>query len=335
MNLANTTAARLELPTRRERLLRQILEAGEAGMKVPRRARGPMSTAKLPPDATELLRLGYAKLVVITREVTDKTGTHDVPQSTFRDPGGSEDYNVLSITPKGTEALASLDAWLAEQSQRRTSLDVGRYRRQVGGETVCRFNGRGEFKLALYPGPLTTLGKDWMLAVELGLVRKLFVASDDGESITFSLTQAGVDLRRQALGLPPADRTVADVATGQAVAAIHNAITMAAPSIDSAIEHIPAREHDLYKTGDADAPLVIKDRNGDVVLGLCRRCGRGEIELCDPCDPLVPPRPMLRDAALARADAAATTDEAIEERMEAGRHAQFTDTLPSGRPRKR
>ncbi|MCR4301607.1 MAG: hypothetical protein NUV51_08345 [Sulfuricaulis sp.] len=42
-------------------------------------------------------------------------------------------------------------------------------------------------------------------------------------------------------------------------------------------------QHDLYKTGDDDAPLQIKDRNGDVVLGLCRRCGRGEIELDQPC----------------------------------------------------
>lgn len=42
-------------------------------------------------------------------------------------------------------------------------------------------------------------------------------------------------------------------------------------------------EHDLYKTGDADAPDVIKDRNGEVTLGLCRRCGKGEADLVDPC----------------------------------------------------
>jgi hypothetical protein len=48
--------------------------------------------------------------------------------------------------------------------------------------------------------------------------------------------------------------------------------------------------HDLYKTGDADAPDVIKDRNGEVVLGLCRKCGRGEIELADRCD-----TPLVRD----------------------------------------
>jgi hypothetical protein len=42
--------------------------------------------------------------------------------------------------------------------------------------------------------------------------------------------------------------------------------------------------HDLYKTGDVDAPDVIKDGNGEVALGLCRKCGRGEIELTEPCD---------------------------------------------------
>ncbi len=43
-------------------------------------------------------------------------------------------------------------------------------------------------------------------------------------------------------------------------------------------------EHDIYKTGDPDAPDVIKDRNGEVVLSLCRRCGRGECELDEPCN---------------------------------------------------
>lgn len=42
-------------------------------------------------------------------------------------------------------------------------------------------------------------------------------------------------------------------------------------------------EHDLYHNGDPDAPAAIKDANGDVVLGLCRRCGRAEAELTEPC----------------------------------------------------
>ena len=41
--------------------------------------------------------------------------------------------------------------------------------------------------------------------------------------------------------------------------------------------------HDCYVDGDADAPDVIKDNNGEVVLDLCKRCGRGEVELDEPC----------------------------------------------------
>lgn len=43
--------------------------------------------------------------------------------------------------------------------------------------------------------------------------------------------------------------------------------------------------HVLYKTGDMDAPDVIKDRNGEVVLDLCRVCNKGEVELSQPCSP--------------------------------------------------
>lgn len=42
-------------------------------------------------------------------------------------------------------------------------------------------------------------------------------------------------------------------------------------------------EHVLYETGDADAPNAIKDRNGDVVLALCRNCDKSEIDLHGPC----------------------------------------------------
>lgn len=41
--------------------------------------------------------------------------------------------------------------------------------------------------------------------------------------------------------------------------------------------------HDLYKTGDKDAPIQILDRNNHVALNCCRRCGRAEIELSEPC----------------------------------------------------
>ena len=51
----------------------------------------------------------------------------------------------------------------------------------------------------------------------------------------------------------------------------------------------PPRYHLIYQNGDADAPASIRDSNGEVVLALCRRCGRGEAELAEPCvarDPL-------------------------------------------------
>ena len=43
------------------------------------------------------------------------------------------------------------------------------------------------------------------------------------------------------------------------------------------------KSHDLYETNDPNAPDSIKDSNGEVVLGLCRKCGRGESELTEPC----------------------------------------------------
>lgn len=45
---------------------------------------------------------------------------------------------------------------------------------------------------------------------------------------------------------------------------------------------VPSK-HTLYKTGDKDAPDIIKDRNGEVVLGLCKVCGKAERELEQPC----------------------------------------------------
>lgn len=45
-----------------------------------------------------------------------------------------------------------------------------------------------------------------------------------------------------------------------------------------------SKQHILFKTKDADAPLVIMDRNGEVCLDMCRLCRRAEIELEEPCD---------------------------------------------------
>lgn len=44
------------------------------------------------------------------------------------------------------------------------------------------------------------------------------------------------------------------------------------------------KDHVLYRDNDPDAPDCIKDIHGAVVLDLCRRCGKGEIELDGPCE---------------------------------------------------
>lgn len=57
--------------------------------------------------------------------------------------------------------------------------------------------------------------------------------------------------------------------------------------------------HDLYKNGDANIPDCVKDQNGDVVLGLCKRCGKAECELDEPCLPVNQDRELLELAAMA------------------------------------
>ena len=42
-----------------------------------------------------------------------------------------------------------------------------------------------------------------------------------------------------------------------------------------------AGQHDLWKDGDFGVPDVLKDRNGQVVLGQCKVCGAAEQELID------------------------------------------------------
>ena len=41
--------------------------------------------------------------------------------------------------------------------------------------------------------------------------------------------------------------------------------------------------HELYKTGDVDTPEQILDRNGEVVLSLCKTCSKGESGLSSGC----------------------------------------------------
>lgn len=41
--------------------------------------------------------------------------------------------------------------------------------------------------------------------------------------------------------------------------------------------------HDCYTDADADRPDSVCDSNGQVVLYLCKICGRAEAELEEPC----------------------------------------------------
>jgi len=45
--------------------------------------------------------------------------------------------------------------------------------------------------------------------------------------------------------------------------------------------------HLLWETGEVGVPSAILDWNGEVVLGLCKVCGRAECELDEPCTPKV------------------------------------------------
>mgnify|MGYP006931608233 CR=1 FL=1 len=45
------------------------------------------------------------------------------------------------------------------------------------------------------------------------------------------------------------------------------------------------KKHVLYKNSDKNIPRVICDSNGEVVLGHCKICGKGERELSERCTP--------------------------------------------------
>ena len=64
---------------------------------------------------------------------------------------------------------------------------------------------------------------------------------------------------------------------------------------DLKLEQANLQNHVLFKTGEPDTPDCIKDRNGHVVLNMCRVCGKGEAELSQPCDTFDPviPKPTL------------------------------------------
>jgi len=52
------------------------------------------------------------------------------------------------------------------------------------------------------------------------------------------------------------------------------------PTQDS---NVPFTKHTLYVNGDKNIPHVLLDRNGDVVLNMCKACGKAESELRESC----------------------------------------------------
>lgn len=53
------------------------------------------------------------------------------------------------------------------------------------------------------------------------------------------------------------------------------------------------KSHVLYTDQDKDRPDIICDRNGQIALGMCKICGKAEIELDEPCIPQTNPVPDI------------------------------------------
>jgi hypothetical protein len=69
---------------------------------------------------------------------------------------------------------------------------------------------------------------------------------------------------------------------------------MAGSEIDSILKKAYRalnKNHTLWKTGEEGCPSAIQDWNGEVVLGLCKVCGKGECELVEPCAALKKEKP--------------------------------------------
>lgn len=58
--------------------------------------------------------------------------------------------------------------------------------------------------------------------------------------------------------------------------------------------------HDIYKDGDENIPDSICDGHGQIVLALCKKCGKGEIELNGKCTHMIDPANATKDELLAR-----------------------------------
>jgi len=80
--------------------------------------------------------------------------------------------------------------------------------------------------------------------------------------------------------------------------------------------------HDLYQSGDGDAPEAVKDRNGEVALDQCRRCGQAEGDLLRDCPG--DPTQNWRDASMKLCDA---LDSILHEDSDKSEQARLTDRV--------
>lgn len=96
----------------------------------------------------------------------------------------------------------------------------------------------------------------------------------------------GRKLKVPVSGVKPAEAVAEQPAATPAQPTVADQAAELIESDDTADESTAAGDvHVMFVTGDDDCPRSILDNHGEVVLGMCRVCGRAEAELSEPCTP--------------------------------------------------
>ena len=194
MALNYSTPQALELPAARERLLRTIAAADPTcGHKVFLK-QITLGRSGEPFPIRRLRELKYIEHLYRTVPSNDPYDEH----ATEKTPFNADGTFSVQITEHGREALASLDAYHANLSERRELLDANRVRRAPGGNAVTMFDAHGDLEVKLYPD---RMGKDFALAVELNFIEPVPSINARGDRITFRLTELGKTMRKRILAL--------------------------------------------------------------------------------------------------------------------------------------
>lgn len=104
-------------------------------------------------------------------------------------------------------------------------------------------------------------------------------------------------LATQPAAVPPTDEQIADIAEAEFKAGRLNWAGFEKDASGVYMRPVVSRSvcdlvraaahgigaHDVYTNADPDRPAVICDKNGEVVLDLCKRCGKAEVELSGAC----------------------------------------------------